>query len=64
MASISGTYVKRVLRDVIKARKEKGLYLRYGNASHRIWNCTYLVPVRLEANSGSRIVKISASRVR
>jgi len=49
---------------MIKAYKEKGLYLRYGNASHRIRNYTYLVLVRLEADSGSRIAKISASRVR
>jgi len=64
IASTSGTYIKRVSKDVIKARKEKGLYLRYGNTSHRIRNYTYLVLVGLEANSGSRIVKISASRVR
>jgi len=64
VASASGTYAKRVSKDVIKARKEKGLCLRYGNTSHRIRNYTYLALVRLEANSGSRIAKISASRVR
>ena len=64
VASVSGTYAKRVSKDVIKARKEKGLYLRYGNTSHRIRNYTYLVLVGLEADSGSRTAKISASRVR
>ena len=34
VASASRTYVKRVSKDMIKARKEKGLYLRYGNTSH------------------------------
>jgi hypothetical protein len=65
MASISGTYIKRVLKDVIKAYKEKGLYLHYGNASHRIRNYTYLVLIGLESHStsGSYILKISASRV-
>jgi len=63
VASVSGTYTKRVSKDVIEACKEKGLYLRYGNAGHRIRNYTYLVLVRLEANSGSCIAKISASRV-
>jgi hypothetical protein len=65
MASISRIYTKRVLKDVIKARKEKGLYLRYSNTSHRIRNYTYLVLIRLESHStsGSRTLKISASRV-
>jgi hypothetical protein len=66
MASTSGTYTKRVSKDVIKARKEKGLYLRYSNAGHRIRNCTYLALIRLEPHSAnrSRTSKISASRVR
>jgi len=64
IASTSRTYAKRVSKDVIKARKEKGLCLRYGNTGHRIRNCTYLALVGLEADSGSRTVKISASRVR
>jgi hypothetical protein len=64
VASTSRTYTKRVSKDVIKAYKEKGLYLRYRNTSHRIRNYTYLAPVRLEANSGSHTAKISASRVR
>jgi len=64
VASASRTYTKRVSKDVIEARKEKGLCLRYGNAGHWIRNCTYLALVGLEANSGSRIAKISASRVR
>jgi hypothetical protein len=64
VASISGTYAKRVSKDVVKARKEKGLYLRYSNASHRIRNCIYLVLIGLGANSRSRTLKISASRVR
>ena len=34
MASMSRTYVKRVLKDVIKAYKEKALYLRYSNTSY------------------------------
>jgi len=63
VASASGTYAKRVSKDVIKARKEKGLYLRYRNTGHRIRNCTYLALVGLEADSGSYMVKISASRV-
>jgi len=63
VASVSRTYAKRVSKDVIKARKEKGLCLRYGNAGHRIRNYTYLALVRLEADSGSHIVKISTSRV-
>jgi len=63
IASMSRTHIKRVSKDVIKARKEKGLYLRYSNTSHRIRNCTYLVPVRLEADSRSRMAKISTSRV-
>ena len=63
MASASGTYIKRVSKDVIKARKEKGLYLHYRNTSHRIRNCTYLALIRLGADSGSRTSKISASRV-
>ena len=64
VASASGTHAKRVSKDVIKARKEKGLYLRCGNAGHRIRNYTYLALVGLEADSGSRTAKISASRVR
>jgi len=64
VASTSGTYAKRVSKDVIEARKEKGLYLRCGNTSHRIRNYTYLALVGLEADSGSRTAKISASRVR
>jgi len=63
MASVSRTYVKQVSKDVIKAYKEKGLYLRCGNTSYRIRNCMYLALVGLEADSGSRIAKISASRV-
>ena len=63
IASTSRIYIKQVLKDVIKARKEKGLYLYYGNTSHRIRNYMYLVLVRLEADSRSRIVKISASRI-
>ena len=62
IASVSGTYIKRVSKDVIKARKEKGLCLRYSNTGHRIRNCTYLALVELEANSGSHTAKISASR--
>jgi hypothetical protein len=34
MASMSGTYAKRVLKDVVKARKEKGLCLYYSNTSY------------------------------
>ena len=34
VASASETYAKRVSKDMIKARKEKGLYLRYGNTGH------------------------------
>jgi hypothetical protein len=49
---------------VVKARKEKGLCLRYSNTGHRIRNCTYLALIGLGANSRSRISKISASRVR
>jgi hypothetical protein len=64
VASASRTYTKRVSKDVVKARKEKGLCLRYSNTSHRIRNYTYLAPIRLGANSGSRTLKISASRVR
>jgi hypothetical protein len=66
VASVSRTYAKRVSKDVIKARKEKGLCLRYGNTSHRIRNYTYLALIGLESHStsGSRILKISASRVR
>jgi hypothetical protein len=63
VASVSGTYAKRVSKDVVEARKEKGLCLRYSNTGHRIRNCTYLAPIRLGANSGSYISKISASRV-
>jgi hypothetical protein len=64
IASMSGTYTKRVSKDIVKARKEKGLYLRYSNTGHRIRNYTYLALIRLGANSGSRTSKISASRVR
>lgn len=64
VASASGTHAKRVSKDVIEARKEKGLCLRCGNTGHRIRHCTYLAPVGLEADSGSRTAKISASRVR
>jgi hypothetical protein len=64
VASASETYVKRVSKDVVKAHKEKGLYLRYSNTGHRIRNCTYLALIGLGANSGSRTSKISASRVR
>jgi hypothetical protein len=64
VASASRTYAKRVSKDVVKARKEKGLYLRYSNTSHRIRNYTYLALIRLGANSGSYTSKISASRVR
>jgi hypothetical protein len=51
---------------MIKARKEKGLCLRYSNASYRIRNCTYLALIALESHStsGSRTSKISALRVR
>jgi hypothetical protein len=65
MASISRTYAKRVSKDVVKARKEKGLYLCYGNTSYRIWNYTYLALIGLESHSTnrSRTSKISASRV-
>jgi hypothetical protein len=34
VASASRTYAKRVSKDVVKARKEKGLCLHYGNAGH------------------------------
>jgi hypothetical protein len=34
VASMSGTYIKQVLKDVVKARKKKGLYLYYSNTSH------------------------------
>jgi hypothetical protein len=66
MASMSGTHAKRVSKDVIKARKEKGLCLYYGNTSYRIRNYMYLVLIRLESysTSRSRTLKISASRVR
>jgi hypothetical protein len=64
VASTSRTYIKRVSKDVVKARKEKGLYLYYNNTSHQIRNCTYLALIRLGANSGSHTSKISASRVR
>jgi adenine-specific DNA methylase len=66
VASASGTHAKRVSKDVIEARKEKGLCLRCGNAGHRIRNCTYLAPIALESRSasGSRTSKISALRVR
>jgi hypothetical protein len=65
IASTSGTHAKQVLKDVIKARKEKGLCLRYGNTSYRIRNYTYLALIRLESysTSRSRTSKISASRV-
>jgi hypothetical protein len=65
VASMSGIYAKRVLKDIIKAYKEKGLCLRYSNTSHRIRNYTYLALIRLESHSTSRshISKISASRV-
>ena len=64
IASASRTYVKQVLKDVVKAYKEKGLYLRYSNTSYRIRNYTYLALIRLGANSRSRTAKISALRVR
>jgi hypothetical protein len=64
VASVSRTYAKRVLKDVLEARKEKGLYLRYSNTSYRIRNYTYLVLVELGTNSRSCTAKISASRVR
>jgi hypothetical protein len=65
VASVSGTYTKRVSKDVIEARKEKGLCLRYSNTSYRIRNYTYLALIGLESHStsGSRTSKISASRV-
>ena len=66
IASTSRTYAKRVSKDVIKARKEKGLCLRYSNAGHRIRNCTYLALIGLESHSTSRshTSRISASRAR
>jgi hypothetical protein len=66
VASASGTYAKRVSKDVVKACKEKGLCLCCGNTGHRIRNYTYLALIGLESHSasGSRTSKISASRVR
>jgi hypothetical protein len=65
VASTSRIYIKRVSKDIIKAYKEKGLCLRYSNTSHRIRNYMYLALIRLESHSasGSRILKISTSRV-
>ena len=73
----SGTHAKRVSKDVIEARKAKGLCLRCGNAGHRIRECTYLPPVGMEVsvfaarpdgsiglNSGSRETRVNASRIR
>jgi hypothetical protein len=46
----SRTHVKRVVKDVIKARKAKGVYLRCGNSGYRIKDCTYLPPDKLGVN--------------
>ena len=51
----SRTHAKRVSRDVVEARKSKGLCLRCGNAGHRIRECTYLPPTGLE-------VRVSTAR--
>lgn len=49
ISSASGTHAKRVSKDVIKARKSKGLCLHCGNIGYRIRECTYLPPIGLEA---------------
>src|SRR6266536_2643820 len=76
VASASRTHAKRVSKDVIEARKSKGLCLRCGNAGHRIRECTYLPPTGPEASvfaarpddsiglNRSRGTGINASRVR
>jgi adenine-specific DNA methylase len=75
VASTSGTYAKRVSKDVIEARRSKGLCLRCGNSGHRIRDCTFLPPTRPEvkvftARAGeislnrSQKSGISASRAR
>ena len=76
IASASRIYVKRVSRDVIKACKNKGLYLYYGNTGHCIQEYTYLPPSRLEVKvfaarldsnislNKNRTIGVSASRIR
>ncbi len=73
----SRTHVKRVSKDVIEARKSKGLCLRCGNSGHRIREYMYLPPVGIEVsvfvawpngsiglNSRSRKTRVNALRVR
>jgi adenine-specific DNA methylase len=69
-------HAKRVSKDVVEARKSKGLCLRCGNAGYRIRECTYLPPTRPEvrvfaARSNGSIglnrshkTRVTASRVR
>ena len=76
VGSTSRTHVRRVLKDVIKARKSKGLCLRYSNTSYRIQEYTYLPPTRPEVSVSttqsdgsisldrSRETRVNASRVR
>ena len=76
VASASGIHAKRVSRDVIEARKSKGLCLYYGNAGHCIRECTYLPPsgpevkvfaARPDGSIGlnkSRMTGVSTSRIR
>ncbi len=72
----SRTYTKRVSKDVIEARKSKGLCLRCDNSGYCIWECMYLLPVRIEVsvfvawpdgsiglNLRSRKTRVNASRV-
>jgi len=73
----SRTHAKRVSKDVIEARKSKGLCLRCGNSGHRIREYMYLPLVGMEVsvfiarpdgniglNSRSRETRVNASRVR
>ena len=77
IALAANAHAKRVIKEVLEARRGKGLYLRYSNTGHRIRDCKYLLPARIEVNIvvirpdgdininiRSRRVKISAFRVR
>ena len=72
VASTSRTYAKRVSKDVIEARRSKGLCLRYSDPSYRIRECTFLPPARpgdrvygaRAVSSSGRSLRVSASRIR
>lgn len=49
-AESKGLRAKRVSKDVLEARRANGLCLRCGNTGHRIRDCSYLPPVKVNAS--------------